>query len=348
MRQSEIERLKTLRLKVETGGELSEKEIIRLEQLENKLKEENEKNGIKEETSTNEPTVIRGSGFESVESSTGSGQETGTGTGTELKNGSGQDNGVNDVSGQGDGGIIESGKFEQSNGDNSGELREQSTVNNREGGADNNTDNRSENGSNGSNNGSTGEARGQETKLSQPPNFIKGDLNVKPQKKPVKKSPPKSTDITSTDIISAVLQSGFDIVAKVTNKQHWMIEKAEADSVADPLSKMLDSMSAAQKKKFEKMSNPIMLAAAVAGIVVPRISMDLLEMKYKKESVLNANRKQQASNISRESVNTDIGESGVNERRTAASSDNSTNIDKTITSIINSSNNGYGGTNLNI
>lgn len=112
---------------------------------------------------------------------------------------------------------------------------------------------------------------------------LKPKADVKP-KRAKAKTKGKSTDLDA-DLLSGLLQSGFSLIAAVTKKPHWEITEDEADSVADPLEKVMDNLTAKQKKSLEKYSAPMMLAAAVAGIVIPRAMIDIAQIKKNKGGV---------------------------------------------------------------
>jgi hypothetical protein len=110
-------------------------------------------------------------------------------------------------------------------------------------------------------------------------------VNLKPKdiKPKRKKAPNKKSTELDADTLSALIQSGFSLIANVSGRPHWEVSEEEADAVADPLDKILDNLTTKQKKAIEKYSAPVMLAGAIAGIVVPRIMTDLYTAKRKKQ-----------------------------------------------------------------
>lgn len=284
MRVSEKERLKALRQKQQTGTELSEKEIARLESLEELERKEIEKdapggkeingsrgnignsgNGLGESESTKQgkrsehASYIKGLG-KSIDGDNTDviGQTEPIGQ-TDRSNGS-----INDTNGS-DRGFIDCEEYGRDRGDQGG------TNGNENGGSDN-----------------PGEEK---TLIRGKTSNLIPDTNIKPQRKRKKNQVENPVVNNELDFIAIVLQSGFSMIANVTNRSYWNITEDEATSVSVPLTKMFDSLDKVQKKKFEKYINPVMLGSAIAGIVVPRVMRDMKEGgQYGKRKTFGNNR----------------------------------------------------------
>lgn len=293
MRQVEIQRMEFLQNKDKTPEGLDEKETERLRQLEAKLFAEQSKGGNKDggRTSSSAGSDTR------TNSGDGDNQDGGKvgrkGTSNERANGdesnsstprpSGENDGVNRPSGnRGRGSRTKSVEPRDENGGSGGDSRGDNGEPRIDSGDDA-----------GRVGGSIGE-RGQEETQTLGTTHLKPKTSVVPKRK--KATNKKKSNELDADMISALLTSGFGLIAKATARPHWEITEDEADSVAEPMEFLIDNMTAKQKKAIEKYSNPIMLASAVAGIVVPRIMIDMALMKQSKRP------KEVASNVRTENT----------------------------------------------
>jgi hypothetical protein len=87
--------------------------------------------------------------------------------------------------------------------------------------------------------------------------------------------------------ISDLLVMGFGVVS-LRAGDHWAIDKKEADSIAKPLSKILEKYNL--MNKAQEASAPIALIMATASIVIPRIIITSMNSgDKKKEKVLKNN-----------------------------------------------------------
>lgn len=82
-----------------------------------------------------------------------------------------------------------------------------------------------------------------------------------------------------TDSISDILMAGFGLISILSKKDHWQITKDEAESIAAPIETMLASIPAKTKAQIEKLTAPAILGAAIAGVVMPRIIIDMTDRK---------------------------------------------------------------------
>lgn len=275
MRVSEIERLKKLRAKQATGAALSEKEVERLESLSEIERREIEKNGRGEQLGPNSGGGNLGESREGRSDRNGlergkqnqhaadvaGDRRTSNGAGGELGNGDHKD--------RGDRGNI--GGPDDSNGSDRGPLECE------EYGGD-----RGDQGEQ-SDRGRSSEREQAETIIPRKVDVLAPKKEIKPRKKKEPAAAAGNPIVNSDmDFIAIVLQSGFGMIAAVTARPHWEISEGEAKSVSDPLTKMFNALDKAKKKQLEKYINPIMLGSAVAGIVVPRLMVDMAIAKEAK------------------------------------------------------------------
>jgi hypothetical protein len=109
--------------------------------------------------------------------------------------------------------------------------------------------------------------------------------DIKPSKaagKSKETSKKDSGDITDADTLATIIQSGFALIAGMTNRRHWNVTSQEALTIATPASSMIQKLTAAQKKKINQITAPLILGAAIASVVVPRV---LEDMQYAKGGV---------------------------------------------------------------
>lgn len=340
MRQSEIERLNALRAKKANGTELNEKESARLIQLEKLEKEESLKNESKTNNVLSGRPGEQSSAARPGNNNANSGSADNTRGREESRSGSGTKRAERNKSN------TDSAKLGGDAKGNSGQAS--GIAGASKGGIGLGGDNNREHGI---------EIRGIEFEVSDTDRDSAGDkgqqvlhgsINQVGSPKPIKakvNSKKKQTgkEITPENLYAAILQTGFGTIAMVTAKPHWNIAEDEAQSVAEPLSKMLDGMSNANKKKLEKMTNPIMLGAAVLGIVVPRIMVDMAQMKGAKKIVQpipTNGTTLQANPIGVGDITTDIklGDVKGHEGDSDSSSTSTPLVDGEITKLINSGN----------
>lgn len=339
MRTSELDRLNFLINKKETGEQLSEKEYTRLASLLEKQQKEGVINGQRRTENTGDATGNRGDNAggdnnpnggekprESKSAQYGDGNKTNRNNGGVNKLVQNVDNGNN---GANDGSIRPIGDIGGSN-------RAKSRKPPRQSGGNDRDDRRTETGRiDGSAEHSSGESDENE-KIN-----ISGVTNVKPKdiKPKRKKAPSKKTNELDADVLSALIQSGFSLIAGISSRKHWEVSEEEANTIADPLEKILDNMTAKQKKAIEKYSAPIMLAGAVAGIVVPRVMVDIYLIKNKKGVVPNVrSEKTIESDIARDvTTNIKIGDTNRPGENSANVSGDSPVNDSVITGLFRAS-----------
>lgn len=99
------------------------------------------------------------------------------------------------------------------------------------------------------------------------------------RKKAGRKAP---SPVVGSENLSNILMAGFAMIAGLSNRPHWAITDKEATSISDPLEKVLADMSPKQIEIIDKYSAPVMLGMAVAGVVVPRVMIDLETNKQKR------------------------------------------------------------------
>jgi len=268
MRTVEIERLNFLRQKRDNGETLSDKELLRLESLEEKEAAE-----LQKEDKSNGPGGNSFNGSDSTGNNR-SGREVGSeGPGNQPTNrnqsasiASNSNNPGNGVGGQ-------TGNNARSDRAEGREVSGQDRGNNR---GSESTGDRGTEGSSADSGSGRGGASGQETSQLQGTSNLKKPRDVKPNRKSAAPDKKKANSgQLDQETIGALIQSGFSLIANATGHKIWEISEDEALSVAAPTEKLIDQLSAAQKKKIEKYSTPIMLASAVAGIVVPRVMFEM-------------------------------------------------------------------------
>jgi len=270
MRVSEIERLRVLRTKKDTGAVLTAREnetLTKLEDLERKEIEKNGINGSRKNSSGSGNQPDQGGSNEQGERN----QPSTSDPGNTDKVGSPRIEPISDnreTAGN-------SGNLDDPNGSNRGENNGCEEFGGSESGIDGGTENRGEEG--------TGEEEGQRNSKPIILNTAAPIQSVKAVRKkaaPKEKVPVNNPIVNSElDFIAIILQTGFSTIATVTARDHWAITQDEATSVSTPLAKMFDQLDKVQKKKLEKYINPVMLASAVAGIVIPRLMVDLANSK---------------------------------------------------------------------
>lgn len=320
MRQTELDRMNFLINKRDSGEQLNDKEHERLDSLLEKQAKENQKQEVKE-NGRREQQSDRSTNHPGGDDSQNGGGELRKGESPQHgnRNKTNRDNGGTDkrISNNGNRNDVSNDGSPRPIGDISGSSRAESGQSSRESRGDNRGANggrgRGEqsgiNSDSGSRSGSGN--HGQESEAQRVVNLKPKDIKPKRKKAPGK----KSTELDA-ETLSALIQSGFSLIANVSGRQHWEVSEEEADAVAEPLDKILDNLTAKQKKAIEKYSAPVMLAGAVAGIVIPRVMTDLYMIKKRKQGkgvVTNAGHERTIEANINGDITTDI-KLGQNER----------------------------------
>lgn len=333
MRKVEQDRLNTLRAKVNAGIELNEKEKERLAKLEEIERMESEKN---ESKNSNESSTLRGSAIDTDNSggNNRSGESiSGESASTERADGNGSNTNPTGDSGQGNSTAKSDNSGGGSGGTGSRNTPRQSRDFNSSGSSGGSS------GGNGDTSNSTGSIETEEILSTQ-------KLVVKPKavtpRKPKATTKKVSGGIDNTELIKTLIQGAFGMVSTITAKKHWEVSEEESESVAVPLTKIIEDLSPKQKKMMEKYTNPILLFSAVAGIVVPRVMVDISQSNRRKVLVNGsrgeANISPSQSEIKRTStelVNETIGKQDTqSERFTSTTPTNLPNADSEIAKLI--------------
>jgi hypothetical protein len=275
MRAVEIERLNFLRAKAKTPEGLNEKETERLRGLESKEFTEKSKggsvNGSIEQSGADSGKSVKAD-TRDVDNST-SGKVSRKGARNERADGNESDSIARGTGGASGGPTRPNGNSNRGIGAESDEPRESDSGNS---GADRDNDGADGDRPTGDGSGRSVGDSSEEKSGTQRVSNLSPKKDIKPKKKALTQKKKKEVD---ADMIGGLLLSGFSLIAKTTGRKHWEITEDEAESVAEPMEYLLDNMTAKQKKAIEKYSNPIMLASAVAGIVVPRLMVDIAMMK---------------------------------------------------------------------
>lgn len=100
------------------------------------------------------------------------------------------------------------------------------------------------------------------------------------------KSSNKEVSAESVESISSVLIAGFQI-ASLRLGEHWAISEQEANSVAKPLTKILDKYSLLSKA--ESVSDPVALIIATGALIVPRVIITTQSKALKTENIIEKN-----------------------------------------------------------
>ena len=282
MRTNEAERLKYLLQKKQRGEPLTEKEIERINSLLLQARQEREKKEEKQNAGTLD------NGTAGTSRAAGISNDPGTSAGN-----SGETNSKSRPNGGTDGepAIFDAGETDRSSGRAGGQInsggrsiRDSIGSDGTESGTDQRsrgrnqgsyrTDTDGEIGDRGSESGS-GDSRtpGEAGRLS--------DLIPNPEVTPRRKAGKKPTSKkavgggTDTDTLSALLMAGFSLIASVTSRPHWVITEDEAEKIASPMETIFADIPAKQKKIIEKYTAPMVLSAAVASVVIPRVMIDI-------------------------------------------------------------------------
>lgn len=276
MRTVEIQRLAFLKEK-QKSEPLNEKEIERLRQLEAKQFGENQKealtNGRHEQPKSGDTTPTTTGRVDSQ----GGGEIGGKGSSNERANRNKSNPPTGGVDNTNGGSSRSDGDIGGTSRTKSGEPRGSDDGSHRTSGGDSGSE--SGDGSETGNIGGSGSQGGAQEVGSQRSINLKPRGDVKPNRKKAANNKNKKNELDS-DMIAALLTSGFGLIANASGRRHWEITEDEAESVAVPMGYLIENMTAKQKKMIEKYSNPVMLASAVAGIVVPRIMIDIALMKH--------------------------------------------------------------------
>lgn len=198
-------------------------------------------------------------------------------------------------------------------------------------------------------NGSTASSENNEKIVSEKSTVLKKPKDIKPNKAAGKAKDGKkdSGDITDPETLSVILQSGFALLAGVIRRKHWNIEEDEALTIATPASTMIQKLTAAQKKKINQLTAPIVLGSAIASVVLPRLMIDLAMSKGAKA---NGNNKREVSEIQYRTSDEAIKQPGVSELKTNTDipTPASTSNDREITDLFSGLDNGTGSGNIKI
>lgn len=102
-----------------------------------------------------------------------------------------------------------------------------------------------------------------------------------------KKSEKSNSDNEGTiQNISALMMAGFGIASSRLG-DHWNINSKEANSIAIPLTKILDKYNLLEKA--ENISDPLALIIAVGTITIPRVIMTMTLKETNQQNVLEKN-----------------------------------------------------------
>lgn len=298
MRKLELDRIKTLQGK-ETLTEKEEKRLAEL--LEKKRLEEEKKNGRSNSRnfgSGNSDKTIRE--HSCIESDGDSRKESGESESVKQRNRTESDNSVVRDSNNNEFNDGESNDISVKSGDSSrSDTGQNGPTSGSEGSSGRNNRGRKSRGGGNKNSENRKEIEEKEKLVTVEDNKPK---NIKPKRKSSKK---KKDEGLTTDVLGAVIQSGFGLIASVSKRKHWEISNDEAIAVAEPSMKIIDNLTAKQKKVIEKYSAPMMLASAVAGITIPRILTDREYSKYKRTLKKNGgvtDGKREITNISSQNI----------------------------------------------
>jgi len=88
------------------------------------------------------------------------------------------------------------------------------------------------------------------------------------------------------EMIAYGVEGFFATVGGLTNHDWWEVTPLEADSVAQPLTRILNRMDPLQRQLFERYFDPAMLLLAVGMVVVPRLKAEMyLREEERKQSL---------------------------------------------------------------
>jgi hypothetical protein len=87
------------------------------------------------------------------------------------------------------------------------------------------------------------------------------------------------------EMIAYGVEGFFATVGGITNHDWWEVTALEADSVAQPLTRILNRMDPLQRQIFERYFDPAMLLLAIGMVVAPRLKAEMyLREEERKQS----------------------------------------------------------------
>lgn len=106
------------------------------------------------------------------------------------------------------------------------------------------------------------------------------NVKPKPTSTQVKSGKKKNDDIDEGELTAFIIGI-FNLFGGIMGS-HWYISKDEAEQISEPLTRILNKQNKKLKSKTNDMMAPMLLITAIGSIVVPRMAIQVMEWKEKK------------------------------------------------------------------
>jgi hypothetical protein len=103
---------------------------------------------------------------------------------------------------------------------------------------------------------------------------------VKPTSTKTKGTRRAGKDDINTDDLTAFLIAIFNLLGGLLGS-HWFIQEYEAEQISEPLTRILNKMNKKRKTKVNELTAPLLLFTAISTIVIPRLTITVMEWKEK-------------------------------------------------------------------